>query len=164
MGIPRELLGDGERVVVSRRTHIKVLTAPMLLCVLVIAAAVVTTILAPDGPIVSLVISLVALVIVLVVLLPKLARWATTSYTVTDRRLITRQGVFDKRGHDIPLSRIDDVGFEHSVLDRMFGCGTLVIESAGQRGQVVLNDVSGVESMHRALAELLYGADGSLNR
>jgi hypothetical protein len=29
----------------------------------------------------------------------------------------------------IPLSRVGDVGFEHSLLDRMFGCGTLVIES-----------------------------------
>ncbi|MDX6321506.1 MAG: hypothetical protein QOF52_1364, partial [Propionibacteriaceae bacterium] len=41
-----------------------------------------------------------------------------------------------------------------------FGCGTLVIESAGERGQVLLNDVAGVEDMHRALGELLYGGDG----
>jgi len=161
MGIPRNLLGDGETVVVSRRTHIKVLALPILACIVIVAAAVVATILAPGDAIVGLIISLVALVLVVLVLVPRLARWATTTYTVTNRRLITRQGVFDKRGHDIPLSRINDVGFEHGVIDRMFGCGTLLIESAGERGQVVLHDVAGVERMHQALAELLYGGDGT---
>ena len=85
---------------------------------------------------------------------------AFTSYTVTNRRLITRTGEFNKRGHDIPLSRINDVGFDHGLIDRMFGCGTLVIESAGERGQVLLIDVAGVADMHRALGELLYGGDG----
>lgn len=167
MALPRRLLGDGEDVVVARRRHIKVLTGPILIAVLVVAAAVAASVLWPagstQGP-ARLVISLVALVAVLALLVPKLARWATTSYTLTNRRLITRTGVFNKRGHDIPLARINDVGFDHGLIDRMFGCGTLVIESAGERGQVVLPDVAGVQSMHQALAELLYSGDDGPDR
>ena len=66
-------------------------------------------------------------------------KWITTSYVVTDRRIITRVGVVARTGRDMPISRINDVTFQHSgILERMLGCGTLVVESAGERGQLVL--------------------------
>ena len=155
------LLGDGEEVVLTRRTHVKVLFLPILGALVLLALTILVIAFLPDKLGLGMVIAgIVGAVLVLVVLLPPLLRWAFTSYTVTNRRLITRTGVFNKRGHDIPLSRINDVGFDHGLIDRMFGCGTLVIESAGERGQVLLNDVAGVADMHRALGELLYGGDG----
>ena len=161
MATPVRLLGDGEEVVLTRRTHVKVLFLPILAALVLLALAIVAIVLLPDDlGFGKLVAGVVGGVLVLAVLLPPLLRWACTSYTVTNRRLITRTGVFNKRGHDIPLSRINDVGFDHGLVDRMLGCGTLVIESAGERGQVLLNDVAGVEDMHRALGELLYGGDG----
>jgi hypothetical protein len=36
----------------------------------------------------------------------------------------------------------------------MLGCGTLVVESAGERGQLLMSDVPGVESVQRRLYEL----------
>jgi uncharacterized membrane protein YdbT with pleckstrin-like domain len=161
MATPVRLLGDGEQVVLTRRTHVKVLFLPILGALVLLALTVVVVRLLPDDLGVGrLIAGLVGVVLALIVVLPALLRWAFTSYTVTNRRLITRTGVFNKRGHDIPLSRINDVGFDHGLIDRLFGCGTLVIESAGERGQVLLNDVAGVEDMHRALGELLYGGDG----
>jgi uncharacterized membrane protein YdbT with pleckstrin-like domain len=161
MATPVRLLGDGEEVVLTRRTHVKVLFLPILGALVLAALTVLVVGFLPDGLGVGrLVAGIVGGLLVLFVLLPPLLRGACTSYTVTNRRLITRTGVFTKRGHDIPLSRINDVGFDHGLIDRMFGCGTLVIESAGERGQVLLNDVAGVEDMHRALGELLYGGDG----
>jgi hypothetical protein len=41
------------------------------------------------------------------------------------------------------------------VVDRMLGCGTLTIESAGERGQVVLTDIPGVEKVQSVLYELV---------
>jgi uncharacterized membrane protein YdbT with pleckstrin-like domain len=82
-------------------------------------------------------------------------RWLTTSYVVTDRRLITRRGIIARQGRDMPLSRINDVTFNHSgLLERMLGCGTLVVESAGERGQLVLADVPRVEEVQRDVYRL----------
>jgi len=81
--------------------------------------------------------------------------WKTTHYVLTNERVIMRQGVFSRAGRDIPLGRVNDVSFTHGVVERMLGCGTLTIESAGERGQVVLTDIPGVEKVQSVLYELV---------
>jgi membrane protein YdbS with pleckstrin-like domain len=81
--------------------------------------------------------------------------WATASYTFTDRRLITRSGVIVRRGHDIPLARISDVAYEFGPIDRLLGCGTLVISDASTHGQVRLHDIPRVEDTQRQLNRML---------
>ena len=45
--------------------------------------------------------------------------------------------------------------FQHSgILERVLGCGTLVVESAGERGQLVLRDVPHVEEVQRDVYRL----------
>jgi uncharacterized membrane protein YdbT with pleckstrin-like domain len=44
---------------------------------------------------------------------------------------MVRKGILSKSGKDITLSKITDVSFAQTVLDRMVGSGTLSIESAG---------------------------------
>jgi hypothetical protein len=83
--------------------------------------------------------------------------WLFSTYTLTNRRLITRHGILTRTGRDIPLMRINDVSYEHGLIDRLLGCGTLQIESAGERGQVVLPDVPHVEHMHLQMSDLLFG-------
>ena len=73
--------------------------------------------------------------------------WLTASYTVTNRRLINRSGVFMRKGRDIPLHRINDVRYERGVLDRILGCGTLMISDASEQGSSVLPDVPHVEKL-----------------
>jgi hypothetical protein len=41
------------------------------------------------------------------------------------------------------------------VVERIFGSGTLVIESAGERGQIMLSDVPHVEAVQRDLYGLV---------
>jgi uncharacterized membrane protein YdbT with pleckstrin-like domain len=50
---------------------------------------------------------------------------------VTTHRVLVRRGVITKTGKDITLSKITDVSFERTLLDRLTGSGTLRIESAG---------------------------------
>ena len=57
-------------------------------------------------------------------------RWRTTHFVVTTRRVLVREGVLTRHGIDIPMSRINSVQFRHNLVERMLGCGTLVIESA----------------------------------
>jgi uncharacterized membrane protein YdbT with pleckstrin-like domain len=76
-------------------------------------------------------------------------RWQTTNYVLTTRRIVIRRGVLARSGRDIPLTRVNDVSFHHSLLERMLRCGTLTIESAGEHGQVVLPEVPDVELVQR---------------
>ena len=80
----------------------------------------------------------------------------------TDRRVLVRTGVLSRSGRDVPLSRINDITFSHSLFERMLGTGTLVIESAGERGQVVLADVPHVEQVQRQVYDLVEDTDNRL--
>ena len=68
-------------------------------------------------------------------------RWLTTTYTFTNRRFIKRSGFIAKEGRTIPLNRISGVDFEIGVIDRIFGCGTLVVSDASTDGRVELDDI-----------------------
>ena len=86
--------------------------------------------------------------------------WLTTVHGVTDRRLITRRGIITRKGHDIPLARISDIQMEINLIDRPFGCGTLVITDASTFGEVRLNDIPHVEATQRQINELLHSIHG----
>jgi uncharacterized membrane protein YdbT with pleckstrin-like domain len=161
VAISRRLLNDDEHVVVSTRTHVKALLGPAISLILLAAVAGYLSTL-PSGDRRTLLVALIWVVALLLavwlVLLPFL-RWLTTTYTVTNRRLITRTGILTRRGHDIPLPRINDVAYEHGLVDRLFGCGTLVISDASERGSVELHDIPRVERVHLQISDLLFGRD-----
>lgn len=166
MGLPAKLLGQGEYEVLHLRTHAKCLVAPALVLILTAAAVGVGWALLPGTvqPVAGYVlVGLAVLVFVIWVLVPFL-RWRTTTYTVTNRRIITRRGILNRTGHDLPLMRINDVSYQRSVLDRILGCGTLLIETASENGPVVLPDVPAVEQVHVAITELLFGDDDDHHR
>lgn len=157
-GIPRRLLGDGEIVEMAMRPHWKELVRPALVLLIACPAATYLAAVVPDSgaqPWLRLAIAVVAVLVLLRWVVWPFLRWLTTTYVVTDRRLITRVGVIARHGRDMPLSRVNDVTFEHSsIFERMLGCGTLVVESAGERGQLVLRDVPNVEEVQRDVYRL----------
>ena len=157
MAISRKLLNDDEFVVVSMRTHVKALLGPALILIVVAATAGFLASF-PSGKerplLVAVIWGLAFLVIAWFVIKPFLA-WLTTTYTVTSHRLITRTGILSRRGHDIPLIRISDVAYEHGLIDRLLGCGTLIISDASEHGRVVLNDIPHVEQVHLKISDQL---------
>ena len=74
---------------------------------------------------------------------------------MTNKRVVVRTGILSRTGRDIPLTRVNDVTFTHNLLERILRCGTLVVESAGERGQVQLTAVPRVEQVQRTLYELV---------
>lgn len=155
MAISPKLLNEGERVVVSTREHPKALLAPLFALVVLLALGVAVQVLV-DQEVVTLVVWILAGLGILVWAGWPFLEWATAQYTFTDRRLITRTGVITRRGHDIPLSRISDVEIERHLIDRMLGCGTLVISDASTQGRVVLPDIPRVEETKRQVHQLLH--------
>jgi uncharacterized membrane protein YdbT with pleckstrin-like domain len=157
-GIPQRLLGEDEQVVLALRPHWKELVWPALLLIVLSPVTTYVATVLPDGSTqrwLRLAVVILGVLIVARWTVWPFVRWFTTSYVVTDRRLITRVGVIARHGRDMPLSRINDVSFSHDgLLERVLGCGTLVVESAGERGQLVLRDVPKVEEVQRDVYQL----------
>ena len=130
------------------RTHGKALIWPVIALVLVGAAigagAAAIPSRFPTGRAAGRSAASGAILIIWWTVLPFL-RWRTTTYTITNRRLITRSGILNKIGKDLPLNRINEVASERSLTDRMFGCGTLHVQTAAEDGTIVLSDVPEVE-------------------
>jgi membrane protein YdbS with pleckstrin-like domain len=160
MGISAKLLGEDERVVTSTRTHWKALIAPVLVLLVVVGGGAFLAAVIPDGSVQTvgrIVIAAVAVVLLAIWTVKPFLDWYFATYTLTSRRLITRHGILNRSGRDIPLVRINDVSYEHGFIDRMLRCGTLVIQSASDGGQVVLHDVPHVERLHLQMSDLLFG-------
>ena len=153
MGFPQRLLADDEKLVLVLRRHIKVLFVPILIFVGV-AVLIGLSFLIPGAPWPQVVVAALGLVVLVKWTLWPLLVWANTTYAITTRRLVIRTGVFNRSGHDMPLSRLNDVSFSHNVVERMLGCGTLVVESGGEQGQLKLEDVPKVELVQRTLNRL----------
>ena len=159
MGISQKLLSDGEHVVLSVRTHGKALIAPVALLILVVAGVLTAAMLQPDKSVWGLVAAVVAVPVLILWSLIPFLRWMTSTYTVTNRRLITRHGIITRTGRDIPLFRINDVAYEKGLLDRILGCGTLIISDATEKAGVVLPDVPNIEQVHLQISDLLFAND-----
>ncbi|CAN5163812.1 PH domain-containing protein [soil metagenome] len=165
MSFPARLLNEGEHVVLTTRTHVKALLLPALLLILLAGVAGFVSSVLPDAgnaqPLVQGVVwGLTFLVALWWVVRPFLA-WLSTSYTFTDRRFVTRSGLVGKQGRTIPLNRISGIDFDIGVLDRVFGCGTLVVSDASEAGQVLLHDIPHVEHVQMQVAQQLHQQSGS---
>lgn len=163
MGYPRKLLSDDETVALESHPHWKTLILPVLVLLVTLGAAGFLYAVI-DDQIGRYVIGAVALVLVVTMFLVPVLRWRTTLFVLTSKRIVVRTGILSRTGRDIPLTRVNDVTFTHNLLERMLGCGTLTVESAGERGQVELDDVPHVEQVQRLLYELVEGATGASPR
>lgn len=155
MAYPTKLLNDGEHVVISTRTHPKALIGPALILLVAVAAVLFLSSLT-DSTVAGAVAGAIAAGIVVWWVLRPFIDWLTTTYTFTNRRFIKRSGLIAKEGRTIPLNRISGVDFEIGVIDRIFGCGTLIVSDASTNGRVLLDDIPQVEQVQLKVAEELH--------
>ncbi len=162
MGYPTKLLGDNEKIELETKPHWRALVFPIV--VLLLTAGIGGYLLGKAGSLgdegstgrsLSRWIVIIGILIILVtwVVRPFLYWWST-QYVFTNRRIIIRTGVIAKRGRDMPLSRVNDVSFSHTVFERLINCGTLTVESAGEHGQLVIAMVPNVEIVQREVYRL----------
>ncbi|MEV4731687.1 PH domain-containing protein [Saccharopolyspora sp. NPDC049426] len=153
MAYPDGLLHDDENVVVHKHPHWKMLLGPVLVLFVVVggasylAALVATT---PWRLPVWIALGVVGLVLIVWSTLAPLARWRTTHFVITTHRLMVREGVFTRSGIDIPMWRINSVRSRRGLVDRLFGCGTLVVESASDE-PLEFDDIPQVELVQTLL-------------
>ena len=124
----------------------------------VVAVLLAGEVLIPAGksaPIERLALAVVAIALLMWSLIYPILTWRTTVYQLTTRRMRLRDGILTRIGRDIPLSRVTDVSFRKGVLDRLFGSGTLVVESAGEHGELTLANIPQVEQVSAKLFQLV---------
>jgi uncharacterized membrane protein YdbT with pleckstrin-like domain len=160
-------LADDEQEVLRLHPHWKTLIRPLLVAIVVVAAALLIVAVIPSGKAAAverLAVAVVAILALMLWLAVPLLRWRTTVYQLTTRRLRVRSGIVTRHGRDIPLARINDVSFEKGLLDRLLGSGRLVVESAGEHGQILLNEIPHVEYVHATLFRLVEDEQRRLER
>lgn len=153
MAYPDDLLSEGERVVIHKHPHWKMLFFPFLVFLIVVGGGVYLAILLSDQSwylVAWIVLAALGVVLISWLFLAPLMRWRTTHFIVTTDRVMAREGVLNRTGLDIPLSRINSVQFKHGLVDRIFGCGTLLIESASDE-PLAFDDIPKVEYVHTML-------------
>jgi len=150
MRYPTEFLTEDETIERAFRPHWKTLFVPVLWSILVGLTIVLAVQLLPAGWPTWGAIAVLLAGWVGLGLLPVL-RWYYTIHILTSERLIVRRGIIARRGMEIPLEVVNDVGFSQSVVERMLGFGDVVIESAGELGQSRLSNIPRPQEFHSEL-------------
>ncbi|MBL8729170.1 MAG: PH domain-containing protein [Planctomycetes bacterium] len=85
------------------------------------------------------------------------ARYLTLEYTLTADELRVREGILERQERRIPLDRIQDLGFESTILRRALGLVVVMVETASGRGvEARLDALSRADADH--LREVLLAA------
>jgi uncharacterized membrane protein YdbT with pleckstrin-like domain len=159
MAFPRRLLIEGEELVLDLRPHWIALVGPVFVTLLIIAVWLFFLAghhIPKHGTAHDVVFwAIVAAGVVVFIAYPlrRFIKWITSHFVVTTERVIHRSGWIAKRSMEVPLNRINDVRFQQGVLERIIGAGDLIVESAGERGQEVFDDVRHPEEVQKVIYE-----------
>jgi len=151
-------LPEGEEVVIRLRPHARVLVLPLTVLLVALALAGYGAARLPEGEWLvpgRWAVGLLTMAVLLRWSVRPWLRWLTTSLVVTDRRVTWQSGVLRRRSREVPLSRIADVGVDRSFVQRLLGSGTLVLDTVGERGGLVVPDVPAAHEVADRLTELL---------
>lgn len=164
MGLPKSSLTEDEENVLSFHPHWTTLINETLVIVLIAAVtgALIWAVSIPGWEVqtmLQLVVAGIGVVAGFIWGFVPFLRWFTTRYILTNRRFVMRSGILSRAGRDIPLGRVNDVSFQHNLIQRIFGTGTLVVESGGERGQLVLKNIPKVEFVQSELYRLIEELD-----
>ena len=160
---PREIdeyLLPTERRVIRVRQHWAVMMNHVSSTALFLLAIVIGERMLPDSVLVDNIAWYLALVAVLRFTVLTILWWIER-IVITDKRVMLAQGIITHNVGMMPLGKVTDLTFQRTLGGRMFGYGTIVVESAGQIQ--ALNRIDYLprpEEIYEALSELVFGEKG----
>lgn len=105
-------------------------------------------------------------------------RWRTSTFTVTNYRVYQDWGILNRHNREIPLKKVVSVTVERDLIDRIFGCGTLVFHDAasaasethgawnrqpGQKSKGVrFHDVPSIKKVKDGVDKVRYTAENNI--
>jgi uncharacterized membrane protein YdbT with pleckstrin-like domain len=154
-------LVPGETLLFETRHHWIVLLGPLLLSLLlglpglallvgaVVAksgkdvpapgSTIVAEIASQMGPQGMALLGAVLLMFALIIFGYGLARRNATEMAVTNRRVLIKTGMANRRTLDLMLSKVESIGVEETFLGRMFGCGSVIVHGTGGTPESFVN-------------------------
>lgn len=105
--------------------------------------------------------------LLLLVVVVDVLRRAATDYMLTTHRIRIRRGILSRREQSAPIARVQNVGSQQGLLERMLGIGTVEFETAATESDAASFRFAGVarprqlmERFDTYLAELRKAAPG----
>lgn len=78
-------------------------------------------------------------------------QWRSTQFVVTNQRVAYQGGFVRRTGVSIPLNRVNNVNFQQGVIARVLDNGTITIESAGETGDSVFENIPHPEQVRSTI-------------
>jgi uncharacterized membrane protein YdbT with pleckstrin-like domain len=155
---PDEYLLPTERRVIRVRRHWSYVLWDVFEAVALLAVAVMLSYLLPVGGWLFQNVLWYAALLVVLRFAYIVVDWWVERIVVTDKRFMLITGVFTTRVAMMPITKVTDLTYERSATGRLFGFGTLIVESAGQIQ--ALNRIEYLprpELVYDAISELVFG-------
>jgi uncharacterized membrane protein YdbT with pleckstrin-like domain len=83
--------------------------------------------------------------------LSRFVRWITIHFILTSDRIFYLHGVIARSGTEIPLDKINTVFFKQSIFERIFGLGSIKVESASETGSANFDFIRKPSSVQNAI-------------
>jgi uncharacterized membrane protein YdbT with pleckstrin-like domain len=157
VAFPQEVLAEEEELVLHLHPHWRTAIRPGLLVLLAVVVSTVAWVMLPTNDGGRIAFGVVALIMLYQGIrygVTPLLVWRSTHYVLTDERILLQDGVIARERRDLPLNRVNDHVVSQSVLDRIFGTGTLKVDSIGEQA-TVLTSVPRAQSVQTLLYELI---------
>jgi len=157
MAYPGNLLSRGERVVLHKHPHWKVLILPTLLFVAFIGGGSALAAVLRNWQYHSIgwiVIAVVALLGLTFGTVRPFLRWRTEHFVITNYHVFFRTGILRRREHQIALVHIQNLETAVSFWGRMLGYGSLIVESAADQ-PLEFQNVAALSKVQTTLNQLI---------
>ncbi len=138
MALPRKFLNEDEELLAELRPHWIFLFGPLFTSVGVWAALIVLVILWQKAPSWTNYPILIIALIPGLWLLGRVVRWRSYVVALTSTRILVRQGIIGRDTVQLRLQRITEVNIRQSLIERVLGTGSLIIDVQGEDDSLTL--------------------------
>jgi len=87
-------------------------------------------------------------------LLYKILDRAFNTWAVTNQRVIEETGILTRITTECPLDKINNVSYSQNIWGRMFGFGTVIIQTAAQHGVTIYSSVNNPQLLKETLTTM----------
>ncbi len=138
MALPRKFLNEDEELVAELRPHWIFLFGPLFTSIGVWAAIIVLLVVWRNPPGWTNYPFLIIALVPGLWLLGRYVRWRSYDVALTSTRILVRQGILGRDTVQLRLQRITEVNIRQTLIERLLGTGSLVIDVQGEDDSMTL--------------------------
>ncbi len=147
--IPQYMLREGEKIVFEKHPHkLYTLLGPWIVGITNILLGIIFY--------ASFLVTLILIMIGFLAILVPYLKWRYTIYALTTDRVMRLSGIIGKDFYENSLERIQDIRMKMSIMQRIFGCGDIMVTTAGTAGvECIWKNIPNPQEVLRTLRILL---------